>query len=182
MTVKKFDKNTDLKLKLILALALIILAVSARLLPHPANFAPIAGIALFAGAILPLRWALTLPLAAMIASDLVIGLHSLVFLTWGIFVLIVILGKHFIKKIKPTSVIATSIGASILFYLVTNFAVWAEGRMYPMSWAGLVECYYMALPFFRNTLLGDLFYSGMLFSAYVMAYKFAKTRLSFVNT
>lgn len=165
-----------MRLKLVLAVSLIILAVVARVLPHPDNFAPIAAVALFAGAILPFRLALTLPLGAMIISDFIIGLHSLFLLTWGCFLLIVVLGKYLIKKIKPTSVITGSITASILFYLVTNFGVWAEGRMYPMTIAGLAECYYMALPFFRNTLLGDVFYSGLLFGAYASIHHFIKSR------
>lgn len=155
-----------MKLKLLLALSLMILAITSRLLPHPDNFVPIAAIALFAGAILPLRLALTLPLGAMIISDFIIGLHSLFLLTWGCFLLVVFLGKYLIRKIKPISVITASLAASVLFYLITNFGVWAEGRMYSMTISGLIECYYMALPFFRHTILSDLFYSGLLFGAY----------------
>lgn len=178
MKIKKLSSDSDLKLKLALAALLIILAVSSRLVPHPANFAPVAAVALFAGAILPLRWALTLPVGAMLISDFIIGFHSLIYLTYACFILIVLLGRHVIKKIKPTTVIGASIAGSVLFYLITNFGVWAEGRMYPMTLVGLIECYYMALPFFRNTLLGDLFYSGMLFGVYSYAYKSIRSRLS----
>lgn len=163
--------SNDTMLKACLALVLIAFAVTSRLLPHPANFAPIAATALFGGAILPRKWALFLPLSAMIISDLFIGLHPLVLFTWGSFAVIAWLGSKFLKGINPLSVGVASIGGSILFFLVSNFGVWAEGRLYALTFEGLVSCYYNALPFFRNTLLGDLFYSTVLFSSYAFVYR-----------
>ena len=168
--------SNELKLKIGLALVLIAMAVLSRLLPHPYNFTPVAAIALFAGALLPVRMALTLPLAAMVISDLIIGLHALVFLTWGCFIATVLLGKYLISRINPAFIISVSIFSSVLFYLVTNFGVWMEGRMYPMTMAGLIDCYYMGLPFFRNTLVGDLFYSGLLFGAYSLIHNLVTSK------
>lgn len=160
--------NTQIEPAHILVVVLVIFAVLSRWLPHPANFTPIAGIAIFGGSLLPKRWALVLPLIAMIISDLIIGLHPLFMYTWGSFVLMAWVSHRYLKNPTTFKVVGASLGASILFYVVTNFAVWAEGLLYPRTWAGLLNSYYMALPFFRNTLLGDLFYSSALFGAFAL--------------
>lgn len=160
-------------IKLSIVLLLIFFAVYSRLVPHPANFAPIAALALFGGAILPRKWALVLPLGAMIISDLIIGLHPLIFFTWGSFMFIAFMSNKYLKKINPLTVGAASLSASIFFFVVSNFGVWLEGRLYSYTIEGLISCYYNAIPFFRNTLLGDLFYSTVLFGAYAIALKFA---------
>lgn len=171
-TAETMKKATlDMKIKLAIGLALITFAVTFRLVPHPENFAPIAALAIFAGAILPARWALTLPLAAIIVSDLLIGLHSTIFFTWGSFVAIAWLSSRYMKKLKPLTIGFASLGASTFFYLVSNFGVWLDGRLYPPTVEGLISCYYNALPFFKNTLLGDMFYTAVIFSAYFAACK-----------
>lgn len=172
MNLRKLTQPSDLTLKIVLVTVLVLLAVFSRVMPHPANFAPIAAIALFGGAILPRKWALTLPLSAMVLSDLVIGLHPLIFFTWGSFALIALASNVFIKKIQPLTVITASLGASVFFYIVTNFAVWAQGVIYPLTLSGLGQSYINAIPFFRNTLLGDLTYTVALFGVYAILYKY----------
>jgi len=174
MNIKKIESND--KIGIILAVTLIAFVVISRVLPHPANFAPIGAVALFGGAILPKKLALTLPLAAMIISDLLIGLHPLIIFTWGSFMLIALLSSYRFKTISATNMLGGSIGASIIFYVISNFGVWQEGRLYPATLAGLTNCYYNALPFFRNTLLGDLAYTGVLFGLFVVAHKLVKSR------
>lgn len=158
---------------LVIALAIVVFAVISRVLPHPPNFAPIAAIAIFSGAILPRRLALTLPLLAMIISDYFIGFHSLIFVTWGSFVLMALIASYGMKKINISSVIGYSLLGSVLFFVLTNFAVWAEGSLYPRTVDGLINCYVLAVPFFRNTLISDLFYSGILFGSYYAAVSLA---------
>jgi hypothetical protein len=153
-----------------LVLLLVTVAVWSRLLPHPPNFAPIAAAGIFAAAFLPRRWALSVPLASMVVSDLIIGLHPLILFTWGSYLALVLLAARiFQPKVSAPRVISTALLGSIIFFLVTNFGVWLEGRLYPPTLAGLWQSYVMALPFFRNTLLGDLFYTGALFGLYAAA-------------
>lgn len=180
----KIEKITNSKnrLGLIIALTLISFAVISRILPHPANFTPIAAVALFGGAILPRRWAVSLPLVAMIISDLVIGLHPLVMFTWGSFAAIALISSYRFKKISTSNVLYGSLGASILFYVVSNFGVWAEGRLYALTLEGLAQCYINALPFFRNTLAGDMVYAGLLFGAYALATSIANRQITARNT
>ncbi|MDD4271198.1 MAG: hypothetical protein PHF50_00080 [Patescibacteria group bacterium] len=147
---------------------LITLGIAARFLPHPANFAPIGAIAIFSGLYLPKKWAVVLPLAAMFFSDLFIG-----FYTWPImlsvyagFIIMGLIGLMVRKNKKLSTVLGGTILGSMMFYLITNAAVWAFGSLYPHTIAGLMQSYYMAIPFFRNSLLGDLFYTGVLVGAY----------------
>lgn len=168
------QNSTNLRLTkrttILIALALVTFGILSRFLPHPPNFAPIAAIGLFAGVILPRKMAILLPLAAMVVSDVFLGFHGLIFWTWGAFLLIGLFSTYVLKKkYSMTTVLASSIGASIFFYLVTNFGVWAEGLLYPPTLGGLVSSYVNALPFLRNTLMGNMFYSAALFGAYEFA-------------
>lgn len=160
-------------LNLSIALGLILVVVSLRLLPHPANFAPVAAVALFGGAVLPRRWAIWTPVAAMMISDLIIGLHNLILVTWGCYALIALASSHWLRKPSLKRGVALTFGSSLFFFLVTNFAVWIWGGMYDHSLAGLSQCYTMAIPFFRNTALSDMVYTGALFGTYALAIKYS---------
>ena len=155
----------------LIPLLLIALGVSARLLPHPPNFAPIMAIALFGGIYLPKHWAILAPLAAMFLSDLMI-----VFYAWPImlsvymsFSLSGLVGVWIRQKTTARRIIGGTLLSSILFFLVTNWAVWAFGAMYPHTIGGLFESYTLAIPFFRNSLLGDFFYVGLMVGGYELA-------------
>ena len=143
-------------------------AAAARILPHPSNFAPIGAMALFGGAHLAGRKAWITPLLAMFISDVFLGFHSTMPWVYGSFFLITLLGRRVQKRVNPVNLMGASLVASILFYLVTNFGVWFSTSMYPKTLAGLTQSYFMALPFFRNTILGDLFYSSVLFGSYAL--------------
>ena len=150
----------------ILALSLVMIGVALRVLPHTANIAPVGAIALFAGAVLSFRTALWLPLAIMVISDLAIGLHPTVIYTWSGFVLIALFGSMLRNKNNWWRVPLGAVGASLIFFAVSNFGVWMEGRLYPATLQGLTDCYMMALPFLRSSLLADLGFSIILFGLY----------------
>ncbi|MBI3956500.1 MAG: hypothetical protein HY340_00730 [Candidatus Kerfeldbacteria bacterium] len=152
----------------LLAITLILLGAATRFLPHPANVAPIAAIALFSGAALRRWYAFVVPVAAMIVSDAVIGFHSIIWATWGSFALSGVIGFWIRRRLTPTRVIAGSLASSVLFSLITNWAVWAYTPLYDKTLAGLGASYVAAIPFFRNTVLGDLFYTGALFGLYAL--------------
>jgi hypothetical protein len=154
--------------KYLSAFILITLGIAARFLPHPANFAPIGAIAIFSGIYLPKRWAIVLPLAAMIFSDLFIGFYSwpIMLSVYAGFIIMGLIGLAVRRNKKLSTVLGGTVLGSVMFYLITNAAVWAFGSLYPHTAAGLLQSYYMAIPFFRNSLLGDLFYTGALVGAY----------------
>lgn len=146
-------------------LGLIFLAVLGRLIPHAANVTPLYAVALFACAYFPRRWALAVPVGAMIASDLIIGMHSTVAFTWSGMFVFAMLGFALRGRRAGLGVAAAAGAGSLLFFAWTNFGVWLTSGMYPHTAAGLVSCYTLALPFLRNSLLGDVAFSGALFAA-----------------
>lgn len=163
-------------MKLRLSIALIFLAALTRLLPHPDNFTPIGAMALFGAASLNRQvLALAVPFLALFMSDLI--LNNVVYrqyypeftliTSWWIyaaFALVMLLGWLLLRrKATPLRILSASLLASLAFFLVTNFSVWLESGMYPKTPAGLLTCYTAGLPFLKNTVLGDLFFSAVLF-------------------
>lgn len=163
--MNKLGRHSDL----IIALGLIGAGTAMRLLPHPANFAPIAAIAIFGGSVLPRRLAIWVPLAAMMISDWFIGLHNLIILTWGCYALTAWASSVWLKRPTWWRGLILTVGGSVGFFVVTNFGVWLVGGMYPHTWSGIASCYGLALPFFRNTAASDLLYTGALFGLYALA-------------
>ncbi|HVU32282.1 MAG TPA: DUF6580 family putative transport protein [Opitutaceae bacterium] len=148
----------------------ILAAAALRLVPHAPNVTPIAALALFGGAQLKdRRLAFGLPLAAMMLSDLVLGFHSAMWAVYGCFALTVSLGLALRSRRGPGAIVAAALASSVVFFVVTNFAVWAMGGMYAPTTAGLVECYAAAVPFFHNEVLGDLLYTAVLFGGFALA-------------
>ena len=154
---------------LTLATAVVVIALF-RLVPHPPNVSPVAALALFAGAHITQRWlAIALPLAAMLLSDLVLGFHPFMGVVYGAFALSALIGGQLRGRIRPLPVIAGATGASLLFFTITNFAVWLQGGFYPLTGEGLITCYGAALPFLENTLIGNLSYSALFFGLFALA-------------
>lgn len=152
-----------------IAVSLILLAVSLRVLPHPANFAPVAAVAIFGGAMLPRRFAVAVPLAAMMVSDLIIGLHDLIPITWGCYALIALASSLWMKKSSLARGLSLTLGGSVFFFVTTNLGVWWTSGMYAHTLEGFTRCFVLAIPFFRATLLSDLLYTGALFGLYALA-------------
>ena len=137
-------------------LSLIVLAVITRLLPHPPNVAPIAGIALFGGSRFDNKWiGFGLPLLCMFITDLFLGFSSITMFVYLSFMIISYIGIN-----SKTISNGTILGSSLLFFLLTNFGVFLLG--YPHTIQGLLTCYTLALPFFVNTIIGDLFFTHSL--------------------
>jgi hypothetical protein len=158
-------KKIEITPKIYLVLIMIFAGAMMRLIPHWPNFTPIAGIALFGGAFLKRKdMAFLVPVAAMLLSDLLIGFHSTMLPVYLSFIAIVAMGLFLQKRLTVINTISASLSASVLFYLVTNFASWTSGLMpYPINIGGLMQAYIAGLPFLFNGILGDLFYTSVLF-------------------
>jgi len=154
----------------IIPLLLIILGISTRFLPHPANFTSIGAIALFGGLYLPKKYSIILPLIAMFISDIFIGFYSwqIMLSVYLSFALAGVIGLWARMHKTLVNVISSSILISVSFFLITNAAVWYFGTMYSHNFAGLIQSYVMAIPFFKNQLLGDLFYVGLMAGGFEM--------------
>ncbi|NLL27907.1 MAG: hypothetical protein GX259_03860 [Bacteroidales bacterium] len=182
-------KNITLRISTITLF--ILFAAFSRLIPHPPNFAPIGAMALFGAAYFSQRYlAFIIPIISMWLSDLVI--NNVVFAhyfngfvwaydgfywTYGAFIIISLVGFVLLKKVNPQRLIVSSLAASVLFFIISNFGVWASGMMYPKNISGLMACYIAGIPFFKNTLLGDLVYCTAMFGIFeIMQYKIPKLR------
>jgi len=172
-------------LEIVIAIVFVLLGVSLRLLPHPPNFAPIAAIALFGGVYLSRKTAFVLPMAVMVISDIFLGGHyyiPLMISVYGCFLLFTVLG-FWLKKHKKWQIVGGSaIISAVLFFLITNFAVWAFTPWYAKTLSGIIQCYIIAIPFFKNTLLGNLFYVTAFFGAYEIAELWIRKRFEIVET
>ena len=153
-------------------------AAAMRLVPHPPSMTPIAAMALFGGAhFAGKKTALLIPLAAMYLSDLALGFfiydfgffHGFMPFVYTGFVVTVCLGFLVRRRITPLTVGAAALTGSVMFFIVTNFGVWLISNLYPKTLAGLAGCYVAAIPFFRNTLMGNAIYTLVLFGGFALA-------------
>ena len=156
--------------RLLTILSAILLAAALRLVPHPPNFTPIAAMALFGGAYLGRRWlAFAAPLGALLLSDFVLGFYPELVFVYLSTAATVAIGWVLAKRRSVLSIGLAAIAGSVLFFAVTNFGVWLVMDYYPKTLAGLAACYDAAIPFFQNTLAGDLFFSALLFGGFALA-------------
>lgn len=169
-----------IKPRMIALMSMVLVAALLRLLPHPPNMTPIAAIALFGGAYFQdRRLAFAVPLCALFLSDLVLGFYRGMPVVYLSFALIVALGLWLRTRRQFVPIAGAVLCSSVVFFVLTNFGVWAGGNLYPSTSAGLVACYVAALPFFGNAVVGDLFYSLILFGGFaVLERRFAPLRES----
>ena len=137
-------------------LGLIILLALSRLIPHPPNFTPILGMAVFSGAIINKKIvAYLVPLAAMLVSDLYLGFHSGMPIIYFTLAICVLIGTFIESRVTILNSILGITAGVLVFYLITNFTVWYGSGMYENSFSGLITCYVMGLPFLQNTFISS---------------------------
>ena len=161
-----------------LALGLVALLTLSRLIPHPPNFTPILGMAVFSGAIISKRIiAYLVPLAAMLLSDLYLGFHASMPIIYFSLAVCVLIGTFIEARVSIlNSFLSISFGV-IIFFLITNFMVWYGSGMYEHSISGLMTCYFMGLPFVQNTFISSLLYGMGAF----LVYDIINKRIIFAN-
>ena len=159
-------------LQLTIALSLVLLIIVARLTPHPANFTPVAAVAIFSGVFFRNRWAALIPFAGMIVSDLFLPGYAIThrLVIYIAFALAFGIGFIIRKHYNLATTVGAALTSSVLFFLITNcvflYGSGAGPVMYPHTIQGQILSYTYALPFFKWTLLGDLTYSVAIFAAY----------------
>jgi hypothetical protein len=154
----------------LITLSLIIFAIAMfRLLPHPPNVSPVAAMALFGGAYFSdKRVAFLVPFLALLLSDLLIGLHDTMIYVYAGFALTVVIGFWIRKKLNVSRIAFAVIISSLLFFAVTNFGAWFTSGLYPMTMDGLLQAYIAAIPFFQNSLLGNMVFATLLFGGFAL--------------
>jgi hypothetical protein len=154
---------------------LILIAAFSRLLTnafHIWNFTPITAMALFSGAeIRNKKFAFLIPLSAMIITDVFLGFYQGILVVYVALLLITLLGFILQNRVNIISVVLASLGASAIFFIVTNFALFYPTMLYPHTWQGVIASYTAGIPFLKNAVIGDLLYSGILFGSYELILK-----------
>lgn len=182
MQETKTSSDNKMHLRFGVLALMIVLAAFSRVIPHMPNFSPLGAIGLFGAAHFSKKWqAFLIPIAATWLSDLFI--NNVIYgqyypsFTWfyegfywqyGSYLLITLAGFIILKKVTPLRVLAGALCSAFIFFLVTSVSCWPA---YPQTFKGLMECYVAGLPYFKGTLLGDLFYAGVLFGAFALAQK-----------
>lgn len=164
---------------------IVLVAVLSRFAPHPPNFSPVFGALLFGGACLSKRDSIWYPVALLAASDVVLTtqVYHMRFgwteaLGWTGFAAVALIGRWLRNRVSVRTVLAASLAGPTVFFLISNFTVWLGWKMYPPTWGGLLACYVAALPFFGNSLVSGLLFSGVVFGGYEFyRRKFVENRL-----
>ena len=176
--------------QIVVGILLVALIVAARLLPHAPNFTPVAAVGLFAGVYFKKAWAPLLPLLGMLLSDFFIGGYGVrgMMVVYGSFALTFLIGKIIARGdlfasrgrfgAKTVRILGGAVASAVLFFLITNNVFLYTPALYPHDFSGLMASYVAGLPFFRWQILGDLFYSGMLFGVYELAKVWAAKSLT----
>ncbi len=181
------DKNN--KGSILAIIAIIFVAISSRFLPHPPNFTALGAVGLFGGYYFTRKYmAFLIPLGAFWLSDLF--LNNVVFSQyyegfvwmsniWSYIGLacVIGIGMFIVKKIEVDKLLGASLLGSMVFFLLSNFGVWLSG-LYTFDATGFVACYTAALPFFWNTILGDMVFTAMLFGGYELFVSGSSLRLN----
>lgn len=167
-------KNTILSARLGFVSVAVLAAAATRFMPHAPNFTAIGAMALFAGACMPNRWlSLLVPAFAMLVTDAIIGFHPTLWAVYSSFALITMMGWAIRNKQNVLNIGVASVAAAVLFFLVTNSAMWvtdqflpAAQRFYPTTINGLWLSIYNGIPFAANTILSQVLYGAVLFGAF----------------
>jgi hypothetical protein len=152
---------------------IVALAIAARFIPGAANFSPVYAGLLFSGAYLKRRDSVWFPILLLAGSDLLVNtlLYHTSFqwmqtLNWLGFAAIVMVGWWLQKRVSTRNVLIASVAGPSVFFVISNFGVWLAGGLYPPTFGGLTACFVAAIPFYGNSLLSAVLFSGILFGAY----------------
>ncbi|MBX7150810.1 hypothetical protein K1X84_04175 [bacterium] len=164
--------RTEKWLAYIPTVVVVLLIAFYRLLPHPWNFTPVCATAIFGGIYLNKKYAIALPLLSMIVADSILGFDWMVTpVIYACIALSALIGAwikneraHRTKFIVRT--LGGTIASAVIFFIWTNFATWLAYDTYTKDMAGLIQCYIMAIPFFRNSLGGDLLFISVFIAIY----------------
>lgn len=186
MSTQKINPRIAVLLIIMIVVAAMRIPSAAQLMPW-ANFSPVGAMGLFGGAYFANKWkAFLFPLLTLFVSDLIIsnfvlhGKYGVIYSGWyiiyGIFILVVLIGKWLLQKVSVVNVILASVVAALSHWLIADFSVWMSGgtdlrTMTPLTkdWAGLIQCYAQGFPFMQKFLLGNLVYSTIMFGSFSLA-------------
>ena len=143
---------------------IILLLSFSRIVPHPPNFTPIISLAIIGPFLFgSLTISLMSVILSMILSDLVIGIHSGMIQIYLIISLISIVFNRYKKSFNKINLLFYSLFGSTIFFILSNLSVWTFTNIYTKDIQGFINCYYMAIPFFANTVISTVIFSYLIF-------------------
>lgn len=158
-----FSKINLLK-KDLFPIVLILLMIFSRLIPHPPNLTPIIAVAIMSGYLFKnLNFSVLVLFFSMIVGDMFIGFYSNMAFVYLPLFLITYVCFYKRDKINSKNLFFYGVFSSLLFFVISNFGVWLLGSLYEKNFAGLVNCYIMAIPFLKNTMISTIFFSYLSF-------------------
>ena len=182
--------NNKTAINIITTIALIIIAVSWRIINHSLSLMPnleiVTAASVLAALIIGMRGAILVPLATMIISDLIIGNSSIFLFTWGAFAVIG-LASTILRRLNKNGTVQIlgsfgfAIFSSFFFFFATNLGVWLQG-WYPMTASGLVTCFTLAVPFYRTMLIGNIIIVPVATATWQIVHSHLLNRQSTVST
>lgn len=153
-----------MKTNLLVFTGLFLAAVLSRLVPHGWNFTLMGAVFIFAGAYFKDRKiSVALMLSSLLVSDFFIGFHSMMPAVYAGFLAMIAVGTFLNVNASRIRIFGGAFMASLIFFIISNFGVWYEGQLYPMTFSGLIECYVMGIPFFGKQMIGDVGFALGLF-------------------
>ena len=162
-----------------LPISLILILALARLIPHPYNFSPMLAVGVFSGFYFRQFYlGLFIVIFSMFIGDLFLGFHSTMFFTYISLAVAVLIGLY-VKHFKFTEILFSGLVSSVCFFIITNFGAWLTLEMYEKNFAGLLQSYAMAIPFFHNTLISTFAYLVVLKLLFDLAVKKKIFKVSF---
>ncbi len=146
--------------KEIIPITLILILALSRLIPHPPNFTPIIAVAILSGYFFKnLYFSFLVLIISMLIADFFIGFYDNMFVVYASLMLIAFVFYRVGSKLNYKNLFLFSLCGSLIFFVITNFGVWALGNLYEKNLKGLVDCYILAIPFFGNTFLSTLIFT-----------------------
>ena len=153
-------KNFKISVNEIFPIGLILLLVFSRLIPHPPNFTPIVAVAIMSGCFFKnINLSFFVLIISMLLGDIFFGFYQHMFFVYSSLLLITFIFFKISKKINYKNLFLVGFSGSFIFYLISNFGVWYLGDIYEKNLNGLINCYILAIPFFKNTLFSTIIFS-----------------------
>ena len=159
----------------IFPISLILLLAFSRLIPHPPNFTPIIAVAIMSGYLFKnINMSFVVLLASMLVADAFMGFYeNMTFVYLSLFLITYIFFK-LTNKINLKNLFVFGFLGSLIFYIISNFGFWFFGDLYEKNLNGLINCYILAIPFFKNTLISTIIFS---YSAFIANHFYIKRKI-----
>jgi hypothetical protein len=172
MNVKKNFKISESD---IFPFLLVLLLAFSRLIPHPPNFTPVIAVAIMSGCLFKnINLSFIVLIVSMLMTDVLVGFYNNMFFVYSALFLITFIFFETANKINYKNLFVFGFFGSLIFYLISNFGVWAFGNLYEKNLGGLINCYFLAIPFFKNTLFSTIIFS---YAAYFANQFYRKIKL-----